>query len=181
MKDESEIFFIVKGKVQIFIQDNKSNEDNIILKDLRVIKIKIRKFQLFFKEGDSFGEISFFTGNERLASAQSKDFTTLYLIKREDFLEVLKRFPEDYEKYFMIYDQINLENNYNALSIKCYSCEQKGHLSSQCPLIHYVPDRERIVKGHVFDPGQNQRFDVLRNPAKSSNALSSKKRCFLFI
>lgn len=75
----------------------------------------------------------------------------------------------------MIFDQIKLENNYNALSIKCFSCDQKGHLSSQCPLIHYVPNVDKIVKVHVYNPGQQSRVEILRNPAKSSHALSSKK------
>ena len=74
----------------------------------------------------------------------------------------------------MITDQINFENNYNALSIKCFSCDQKGHLSKNCPLIHYTPDVGKIVKVYTFNPGQNNRVQILRNPAKSSNALGIK-------
>ena len=74
----------------------------------------------------------------------------------------------------MILDQIKLERNYNALAINCYSCSQKGHLANHCPLIHYIPDPEKIVNMYTYNPGQNSRLDVLRNPAKSWNARSSK-------
>ena len=74
----------------------------------------------------------------------------------------------------MILDQIKFERNYNALAINCYSCSQKGHLANHCPLIHYIPDPEKIVNKYMYNPGQNSRFDVLRNPAKSWNARSSK-------
>jgi len=134
------------------------------------LQIKI----VFNKEGDSFGEISFFTGNFRVASAQSKDFTTLCSLKRVDFLEILFENPDDYEKYCMILDQIKFENNYNALSIKCFSCDQKGHLANQCPLIHYIPDVEKAVKVYTFNPSQKERYNILRNPAKTFNALFSK-------
>lgn len=74
----------------------------------------------------------------------------------------------------MIYDQIKLEKNYNGLSIKCFSCDQKGHLSHNCPLIHYIPDPEKICRVYEFNPGQKNRREIIRNPAKASNALSSK-------
>lgn len=47
--------------------------------------------------GESFGEISFFTGKQRTASVKSKEFTTILLLKRKDFLEVIENFNEDYE------------------------------------------------------------------------------------
>ena len=43
-----------------------------------------------------FGEIGFFTGHGRKCSAKSTDFTTLFLIKRDDFLNILSNNPEDY-------------------------------------------------------------------------------------
>lgn len=166
----------MKGKVQLFISDNKNNDDNIILKNLEVFLIskKISIYCSLNQEGECFGEISFFTGNLRSASALSKEFTTLCCLKRYDFLEVLYANPEDYEKFCMILDQIKFERNYNALAINCYSCSQKGHLANHCPLIHYIPDPEKIVNIYTYNPGQNSRLDVLRNPAKSWNARSSK-------
>lgn len=51
---------------------------------------------LNLKDGDSFGEIAFFTGLSRNCYAKSIDFTTLFLLKRKDLLDVLSRHPEDY-------------------------------------------------------------------------------------
>ena len=74
----------------------------------------------------------------------------------------------------MISDQIKFNKNYNALSIKCFACEQKGHLANECPLIHYIPNFEKIVKIYTYNPEQKNRKTAFRNPAKSSNALSAK-------
>lgn len=57
---------------------------------------KKKTFYLLTKDGNHFGEICFFTGGERKLYAKSTDFTTLFTIKREDFLHVLSKYPEDF-------------------------------------------------------------------------------------
>jgi len=39
-------------------------------------------------------------------SARSVDFTKLLYIRRNEFLELLKEFPEDYETFCMIRDML---------------------------------------------------------------------------
>lgn len=41
-------------------------------------------------KGESFGELEFFTGNERNYSIRSKDFCSLLKINRIDFLKLLR-------------------------------------------------------------------------------------------
>lgn len=82
------MYFILKGKVQLLITGSGKNQRNrnqkTVLRDLN--------------EDSVFGELSFFTGKERNCTAQSKDFTTMFLIKREDFLKILMENRDDYVK-----------------------------------------------------------------------------------
>lgn len=43
-----------------------------------------------------FGEIAFFTGQSRISSAKSKDYSTLFSIKRSDFLSILMENADDF-------------------------------------------------------------------------------------
>lgn len=74
----------------------------------------------------------------------------------------------------MIRDQIILEKNFKSIGLKCFSCNQNTHITLDCPYIHYIPDRDRIIKIHTFSPEQKERFYFQRNPSKSLNARSNK-------
>ena len=47
-------------------------------------------------EDTAFGELAFFTGKNRSCTAQSKDFTTMFIIKRTEFLAILQENHDDY-------------------------------------------------------------------------------------
>eukprot|EP00330_Aristerostoma_sp_ATCC50986_P004416 CAMPEP_0114580904 /NCGR_PEP_ID=MMETSP0125-20121206/5074_1 /TAXON_ID=485358 ORGANISM="Aristerostoma sp., Strain ATCC 50986" /NCGR_SAMPLE_ID=MMETSP0125 /ASSEMBLY_ACC=CAM_ASM_000245 /LENGTH=253 /DNA_ID=CAMNT_0001772701 /DNA_START=1443 /DNA_END=2204 /DNA_ORIENTATION=+ len=67
--------------------------------------------------GRTFGGISFFSGKPRTAGAKSLEFTTVFFLKREIFLEKLEEFPIEKETYSMIVDSINLIETYQYLNI----------------------------------------------------------------
>jgi potassium voltage-gated channel Eag-related subfamily H protein 7 len=72
----------------------------------------------------------------------------------------LNDFPEDYEKFCMLKDQINQSAVLNKdLAIRCYSCDSLGHIIKKCPLLHYNPDREFILKKFIFTP-DNERSRI---------------------
>ncbi len=90
--DDQSIYFIENGVVEIFYQQiNKSNNKNNV--------IQLAKNQMF-------GELSFFSGLSRKASARSVNLSTLYKISRKDFLEIIKDNQEDFEKFQMIKEKI---------------------------------------------------------------------------
>lgn len=156
--DECEIYFIVKGKVQIAINClNRNRKSRLSLKTL--------------SKGDVFGELGFFTGTHRRASAQSKDFSTMLYIKREDFLRLLEKFPEDYEKYCVIKDQILIDQNFNSINTSCFSCKQFDHLIKDCPLLHYSHiQKQRSIRFILLDNNLNSRENFIRKPLKSINS-----------
>ena len=152
--DDCEIYFILKGKVQISISSINRHNSRLSLTTLN--------------KGDVFGEMAFFTGKARIASAQSKDFCSLLYIRREDFLNVLAKFPEDYEKLCLIKDQIMISHNYNSINMSCYSCKQFDHLITNCPLLHYSNTKRHLHKVQ-YDPQQPNRKLFLRREFKTNS------------
>lgn len=70
---------------------------------------------------DSFGEWSFFTGRNihhifigfpRTATAKAIVYSQLLKLSRIDFLEVLQKYPNDYEQYCEIRDSILFSKDY---------------------------------------------------------------------
>lgn len=64
----------------------------------------------------------------------------LYYLCRADFLEVLKRYPRDYELYCMLRDVITQGVDAQNEQLNCYTCQQPGHFATVCPVTHFVPD-----------------------------------------
>jgi hypothetical protein len=89
--------------------------------------------------------VSFFTGLERNFDVRSSEFTTLLYIKRKDFLDLLKEFPKDYEKFCSLKDSVKLYSNFGSINCKCFSCGAPDHLLNECPLIHFRPHHGRTI------------------------------------
>jgi CRP-like cAMP-binding protein len=53
-------------------------------------------------DNDFFGELSFFSGLGRKASARSLNLSTVYKINRNEFIDILKLCKEDFERFKMI-------------------------------------------------------------------------------
>ena len=88
--DDSAIYFITKGEVNIFYENYDYIKGDTIYST--------------FEENNIFEEISFFTGNKRKASAQITGFTRMFKIKRSDFLELIKSYSNDFEQYCKLRD-----------------------------------------------------------------------------
>ncbi|KAL4473958.1 hypothetical protein ABPG72_000320 [Tetrahymena utriculariae] len=91
--------------------------------------------KLFYKlsKGKSFGIVGFFTG-----------FPESYTV-RQDFLEVLKEFSNDYEKFCFIKDNITLYDNLDLIKKNCLSCLSTSHSLQFCPETHNIPKKENII------------------------------------
>jgi len=51
--------------------------------------------------------------------------------------------------FHLIKDSINLEQTYTHLEIKCFSCDEKGHLARDCDKIHYVVRKQDIIENYL--------------------------------
>ncbi|EGR30305.1 cation channel family protein, putative [Ichthyophthirius multifiliis] len=155
--DDCCIFFIEKGEIEVYIDQYS---------EAKMYTQQIQKL----KSGDAFGVVSFFTGNTRKLSIRSLDFTTLLSIKRQDFLNLLKDFPEDYEQFVFIKDQLQLNGNFKQIGTRCYSCRDFKHMCDNCPFIHYSPKKFLLLKRIFRNIFQNRNNLYKRKHRYKKNA-----------
>ena len=55
------------------------------------------------KQGEVFGWFAFMTEQKRQTSIQSLDFSTVYEIKKADFLDIIKANSPDYVRNFILF------------------------------------------------------------------------------
>jgi len=127
-RTDCSIYFIAYGKIQLFH--------------------KVKKFNVLEK-GSQFGEIAFFSGQPRTTSAKSLFFSNLYSLSRDVALENITAVPSDFEMFHLIKDSINLDQSYTHLELKCFSCDEKGHLARDCDKIHYVVKKHEIIEHYL--------------------------------
>ncbi|KAL4440965.1 hypothetical protein ABPG74_009378 [Tetrahymena malaccensis] len=139
--DDSAIYFIESGSVEVFIDNDKNHQI-----------IQIQKLS----KGQYFGEISFYTGLERSLSVRSIDFATLLKIEREDFLNLLKMFPRDQEMFHLIKDKVQYSRDFGLIGVNCYSCNSPEHLVASCPMVQFIPNKLQCFKKYNFNPGQQR-------------------------
>ena len=126
IRDNQAICFISQGSVEIY------NHYSYSLYEV-------------LERGRYFGEISFFTGSRRTANIRSNDFSAIFFIAREEFIDILEDHPRDREKFCLIKDRIMLENNYQDLDLVCFSCGEKGHTAGHCPELHYCVNKPHFL------------------------------------
>ena len=71
-------------------------------------------------------------------------------MKRSDFIKTLQQYPEDYEKFCLFKDNFNLYRNLEVFQLRCATCNSSNHQVDECPLIHYVPDKLKIIKNQII-------------------------------
>lgn len=132
-----------------------------------------------FKEGQDFGHFSFFTGQPYIYKAQSKEFVSLFYIKRSDFLRVISKNQKDYEQFCMLKDSLlyNAQSNSPILP-KCVSCGLNTHETIFCNFFHFIPDREKIIKKYEFSIFQERNPDFKRkiDVKKMSKSQTNEKK-----
>ncbi|KAL4511463.1 hypothetical protein ABPG73_008541 [Tetrahymena malaccensis] len=159
--DDSSIYFIQDGVIEIYQQQLQKQSQISIIQTLR--------------DGQIFGDISFFTGLQRQASARSVNLSTLYKISRNEFIEILKENKEDFERFKMIQDSIIFQKGKSFIHNDCYYCKDSSHIASQCPRTHKQFDKQFIILKHNFSMFQ-ERSNNRSNKKLKSNTKKQFKR-----
>ncbi|CAK56044.1 unnamed protein product (macronuclear) [Paramecium tetraurelia] len=146
--DDSSLYIITKGEVEIIFEGLNSLNEKTKRNSLK-----------FLSQGDYFGELGFFTGQSRKATAISRAFTKVFKIKRENFIKILLSYPNDYEKYCQLNHSL-MQQDYSVLQVNCYSCQSNNHLIDKCHYVHLCPDKEAILKRELYP------FDQKRNKVR---------------
>ena len=99
-----------------------------------VIHWKTKTYIKDLGKDDYFGEIAFFSDKVvRQTTVKSWDFTHVLLLKNQEFAQWTENFPFSMHLHYLIKNSIDQNGNYNYLKIKCYICENIGHISIDCP------------------------------------------------
>lgn len=153
------IYIIRKGEVELFVETPRSSRQSVtVLKTL--------------KTNELFGEYSFFSEMPRETCARSSSFTTLFVIKKEVFLSIIKGNSDDYEIYCQLKDRINLYKETDGLYSNCSSCQQNDHNIMNCPLLHLTLSKYRILQRYNHSKPQT-RESVPRKLKKTAHALKN--------
>ncbi|CAD8148114.1 unnamed protein product [Paramecium pentaurelia] len=157
-QDDSSIYFINKGEVNVIFEQTNNMHEKYTRNQIKILQ-----------KGEYFGFLGFITGNKRTATIISKGFCQLYKIQRQHFVNLLEQFPDDKEKFYMIKDKVQFQQDLSMLDVKCYSCKSTNHLVNQCPFLHFQPDKDRVIKQQLY-PIYQEREEIQRK-SKYINAL----------
>ena len=72
-------------------------------------------------------------------------------------------------------DKIKIYNTFECFDAKCSSCGKKTHFAFECPRIHYMPNRDFLIRRLTFsapqkrlinpNPSRHRKFSARRNLA----------------
>ncbi|CAD8195038.1 unnamed protein product [Paramecium octaurelia] len=151
------LYYIEDGSIQISLQQGRKINLGIVNK------------------GASIGIKNFIMGTESQETYKSVGFTKAMILKRKNFLKILQDHPDDQELFFAIRDKMILYQDDQYFTVSCFSCGKESHKLIECPLIKFVPDKEFIIKKHLY-PQQQPRKPHSRTKKKNTTLLQDKKR-----
>ncbi|KAL4460148.1 hypothetical protein ABPG73_000257 [Tetrahymena malaccensis] len=152
--EDQSIYFVQSGLIQIFLTNNQDQSQKILSE---------------LSQDSMFGEISFFSGLPRSASARSLKSSTIYQINRQKFINLLKNYEEDFERYKMIQELIISQQNYKCLYSQCFSCRQLGHSAINCQKAHLNIDKHFVILKNNFSTFQDRENFVKQKKKYKSN------------
>ncbi|CAD8161723.1 unnamed protein product [Paramecium octaurelia] len=115
-----------------------------------LVEVRTQKIVQEYKEGDTLGEHSFISGLPQKFKLISTSFCQLYRISRQDLLKVLQNNQKDKEIFYSLQDQLLYLSDYSLINKKCNFCHKFDHQNSDCFIISYKPNLEKIIKMQEF-------------------------------
>ncbi|CAG9314548.1 unnamed protein product [Blepharisma stoltei] len=96
-------------------------------------------------EDKYFGEIAFFLGRKRCASARCANFCEVFCLNRQIFKSVLMKLPKEAELTKIIVNNCQ-GKDLSYLGVRCYFCQEMGHVAADCSAFVYKINHEEIIK-----------------------------------
>ncbi|KRX04810.1 Cyclic nucleotide-binding protein [Pseudocohnilembus persalinus] len=128
------LYFIFKGEIQLYSKTYHTKQQQDFIEENHYLGLNQNtlEFKLgCLKEGQVLGFRSFFTQQPKTIGAKSTNISQIIILKREDFIQVLKNYPNDYDIFCSRRDHM-LQNQ---IQIDCIICQQEGHISENCPRV----------------------------------------------
>ncbi|CAK69340.1 unnamed protein product (macronuclear) [Paramecium tetraurelia] len=140
----------------------ENNDLNIFIIEQGLVEVKQQKRQLcYLKDNDYFGHLEMKSNQSSALQYKTASFCSILIIPNQGIREVLQQNENDQEQYQKIKD----------ISY-CYVCQDKTHLSNECYQVHFVPDKEKVIKQYNFI--QEQFRDCFRRSNKRHHFSASQ-------
>jgi len=158
--NDPNLYIIRNGSVEAFVNHEIKNQPLTILQTFQV--------------GELFGQISFLTNQPQETSVRSCTFTTLFVIQKENFMNIIKKNDYDFQIFCQIKDQINFNNDHKKLYLSCASCHNSDHSTRNCPMFNVETSKKRVIDKHNYSIFQ-ERSDYKRKFKKKFHPLTNLK------
>ncbi|KRX09492.1 Cyclic nucleotide-binding protein [Pseudocohnilembus persalinus] len=132
---DNSLIFVENGKLEIFIEKDAKLENYI--EETNTLKT--------IQKGESVGAFEFFTAAANRYSVRSRGYGAILQIKRSDFVNLIKDYPEDYEKFIYLQDSVIYSQNYLGIANKCLACHSIWHFSHDCPYISLKVNKQKLI------------------------------------
>ncbi|EGR31909.1 hypothetical protein IMG5_100600 [Ichthyophthirius multifiliis] len=132
--------FLMELSMQM--KEKRYGPEEILLKQNNVSK---NLYFIMKGKGDLFNEINFFTEKISEFTAITGNVTSLAILEKCSFLQIIKKFPKDYEQYCYMRDNIKLYENIQGMDHQCVGCSSYSHTLESCQYVNFVRNRQKIL------------------------------------
>jgi hypothetical protein len=80
------------------------------------------------------------------------------------------------ENFHRLKDELVLYKDRRSIENGCFSCKALNHTFKNCPLIHFIPDRELVLKRHLSNKPHIHRLHYIRRKRISFQTLYNHRR-----
>ncbi|KAL4481989.1 hypothetical protein ABPG73_000513 [Tetrahymena malaccensis] len=170
-QDQS-IYLIEKGFIEIY----QLNPPQLDIQAFNIFNNQRVHILKKLEKNNMFGEISFFSGLSRSACARSLNLSTLYKIDRMKFLNLIKENQEDFERFKQIEEQIKIQQDLQSILVECYICKNGGHITSNCPKVHQLFDKQFFILKNNFSVFQDRDKFERNTKRRRQNSIQSYQK-----
>ncbi|KRX05992.1 Cyclic nucleotide-binding protein [Pseudocohnilembus persalinus] len=122
-------YILMEGILEVYLQGQKNSQmgDQVIC---------------ILKGRNEIGYRQFYVEEPFEYSIRSQNVSRLVYFEKKDFIQQIKKFPRDIEKFFNIKE--NLTYNTIWRQEKCYNCFSRVHQTNLCPLIFPIVKDQKV-------------------------------------
>ncbi|CAD8110210.1 unnamed protein product [Paramecium sonneborni] len=94
-------------------------------------------------------------------------------LNSQQFQQLIKQCPKEFQKYRMLVDTIILDNDPYLAKIYCFGCLQ-AHDITNCPYVNYKPNKYYLINSYKAHKEQNRVSDFKREIAKKKKKIITR-------